>query len=156
MIPDGTILLSVSHTGTRELARQLGIELEYHPRTGLPALELTDKVWHTHHKIPVPFERLVVPARSPYRVLVSYAKRGKGPRVLNRRVGQMGIFLKSYPHTIVPVDIPGVRDERLGELGVVGHDWQKTGEIPGTIELPQEYLDLLPCLRDQRLFNDYA
>jgi hypothetical protein len=156
MIPEYTILLSVSHTGTRELARQLGIELLYHPRTGLPHLELTDKVWHTHHTIPVFFDSLVVPARSPYRVLVSYAKRGKGPEVLEQRVCQMDLYLKNYPSTIVPVDIPGVRDERLGELGVVAHDWQKTGEIPGTVDLPQEYLDLIPWLREQRLFKDYA
>jgi len=115
------IVVSVPHTGTRTLRGLLGA----------PG-------WHVFgedFEKMVEGKRLIAPLRDPTEVWASFCRRrGTGHAVALSRYDESWMALAGwdavYDITYVPVDIPGVRDDIMAELGVENIDWdRKAGHL---------------------------
>ena len=155
MIPKGTIVVSVSHTGTRELCRQLGVPLEFHPTTKKPDVLTSDKVWHSHHQVP-DCDHMVVPVRHPSQLADSYARRGLPVEKLVYRLDCMEYLLRNREYTLVPVDVPYLRDLRLREFGGPKFPWERTGheDLPD-VQFDIDYKEVILMMYDYTIFGDY-
>ena len=146
----GPYLVTVQHTGTRELARQLGVDLN----NPLPA----QGVYHVQHFMHMPDRtrhlKVYSPTRDPVTVLRSWRKRyGDNPNVMAKlweQLGYMELMEQQYDVTHIPVDWP----ERAKALGVIHNlefsEWQQTGHLPSprspTVSIVAEHEDALVAL----------
>lgn len=146
-------IVSVQHTGTRELARQFGCDLN----ASLP----TQRVQHVHHfrRSHHGAARIFTPTRHPELVLVSWVKRyGDGCLDdLLRQLGHMEQLMRDYHVTRIPVDLPD-RARQIGEIyGKEFGDWEMTGHLPlrGEKVVIPDFAELVVALKKFELFRVY-
>ena len=144
-LPKGTHLITVPGTGSRELNRIFQINGNQGGR-----------FIHVHEVPPgMEIDRIIVPVRHPYDIVLTYIKRGERPIKLEGYCQDMDVLLQKHEHIIVPVDIPGLRDERLRQYAT-NPEWVQTGKTEGTPKITQAWCKVLVSIWKLELFGDYC
>lgn len=114
-----TFLVSIPSTGTVFLQNLIKPDGFKHAHSHMAR----DKMLGANH--------IVAPLRHPVKVWRTFAKKPENPVVFWEAFKNMNELAKEFRITFIPVDIPGVREERLRQFGdLVGQKYEANWSAP--------------------------